>query len=228
MIENVISLERMSLDAGLFDIPPEYHQSGDSDSATVTAPATQTPQSPNTTANNPMYPPDWQNKPLPQMVQMTDSSVPPKQPGVIRIGIITPTADMGQGFEGIDAGQIVQQAFLDKLRADKIEAVPISSGVLIQEEAKIKQCDYLLYAAVKRKKGGGGFMSIAGSKSRPLREKGALTYEVHHHNSSSGFFTRLHWRMFPFEVSPRDDPCDFRSPEQHKRGAFRCVGKCTR
>jgi hypothetical protein len=207
VIENVISLERMSLDAGLFDIPPEYHQSGDSDSATVTAPATQTPQSPNTTANNPMYPPNWQNKALPQMVQMTDGSVPPKQPSVIRIGIITPTADMGQGFEGIDAGQIVQQAFLDKLKADKIEAVPISSGVLIQEEAKMKQCDYLLYADVKRKKGGGGFMkqmvlsNLAGlagnaagaaasaassaSMSGRLKNKDEITLE-YHLNSSSG------------------------------------------
>jgi hypothetical protein len=66
---------------------------------------------------------------------------------------------MGQGFEGIDAGQIVQAAFLDKLKAEKVEAVPISSGVLIQEEAKVKQCDYLLYVDLKRKKGGGGFLS---------------------------------------------------------------------
>ena len=79
-----------------------------------------------------------------------------KAPGTIRIGIVTPTADMGQGFEGFDAGTVVQQAFLDKLKADKIEAVPISSGVLVQEEAKVKQCDYLLYVDIKRKKGGGG------------------------------------------------------------------------
>ena len=160
MLENVISLDRSSLDASLFEIPTDFHPSGDSDAATATTvqPNSQNSQSTNSnTGPSSQYPAEWQNKPLPTMSQITsDASLPPKQPGVTRIGIVTPTADMGQGFEGIDAGQIAQAAFLDKLKADKIEAIPISSGILVREEAKVKQCDYLLYVDIKRKKGGGG------------------------------------------------------------------------
>jgi hypothetical protein len=166
-IENVISLERANLDAALFEIPSDYHPSNDSDVAESTGPQSNTNNAPpnsspsNGQPQNPsnQYPPDWQNKPLPQMAQIADMATGmAKQPGVIRIGVITPTTDMGQGFEGFDAGQVVQSALLEKLKADKIESVPITSGVLIQEEAKMKQCDYLLYVDVKRKKGGGGFL----------------------------------------------------------------------
>ena len=162
MIETTISLERSNLDAGLFEIPADFHPETDADRADAAAnqsSATNTaytpPQTPPNTAAQ--YPTDWQNKPLPQMAQFGGGNgYEAKAPGVIRIGIVTPTADMGQGFEGFDAGTVVQQSFLDKLKADKIEAVPISSGVLIQEEAKVKQVDYLLYVDIKRKKGGGG------------------------------------------------------------------------
>jgi len=164
MIETTISLDRANLDADLFEIPSDFHPETGSENADATTAQTTTntaytppPANAPPTTPNPQYPADWQNKALPQMAQITGSTgYEAKAPGVIRIGIVTPTADMGQDFQGIDAGQLVQQSFLDKLKADKIEAVPISSGVLIQEEAKVKQCDYLLYVDIKRKKGGGG------------------------------------------------------------------------
>lgn len=162
MLENVVSLDRVALDPALFEIPTDFHPSNDSDAATSATTQAATAASPNNSANTASsgaanYPADWQNRPLPPMSQVsTDTARIPKRPGVIRIGIVTPTADMGQGFEGIDAGEIVQSAFVDKLKAEKVEAVPISSGVLIQQEAKMKECDYLLYVDIKRKKGGGG------------------------------------------------------------------------
>ena len=161
MIETTISLERANLDVGLFEIPSDFHPDGDVDASTAAANqstasntvTTPTPPAP----SNTQYPADWQNKGLPQMAQIGGSTgYEAKPPGVIRIGIITPTADMGQDFQGIDAGELVQQAFLDKLKAERVEAVPINSGVLIEQEAKAKQCDYLLYVDIKRKKGGGG------------------------------------------------------------------------
>lgn len=213
MIENVVSLDRLALDAALFEIPADYHPSSDSDSVAsdvspvqppppTTSPNAPPQTPPNMQPNGTAYPTDWQNKPLPQMVQMTDADVPRKAPGVIRIGVVTPTADMGQGFEGVDAGQIIQSAFLDMLKGDKIEAVPISSAVLIEQQAKMKQCDYLLYVDLKRKKGGGGFLkqmlltniacmggnaacasasaaSGAASMSGRLKNKDEITLEYH-------------------------------------------------
>lgn len=166
MLENVISLDRTALDPSLFEIPADFRPTSDSDANVATSiqpssastPLNNTVTPPSTGASA-AYPADWQNKPLPEMSQITtDTGLPPKQPGVIRIGIVTPTTEMGQGFEGVNSGQIVQFALLEKLKAERIESVPISSGVLIQSEAKMKQCDYLLYVDVKRKKGGGGFM----------------------------------------------------------------------
>ena len=163
MIETTISLDRANLDADLFEIPSDFHPENGSDSVdaataqtTTNTAYTQPPVNMPPNAPSPQYPTDWQNKALPQMAQITGSGYEAKAPGVIRIGIVTPTADMGQDFQGIDAGQLVQQAFVDKLKAAKVEAVPISSGVLIEQEAKAKQCDYLLYVDIKRKKGGGG------------------------------------------------------------------------
>ena len=157
MIENVISLDRATLDASAFEIPADYRPSDGSDAnAAVTdpQPAPQTTSAPK--PDPAQYPADWQTKALPQMAQISDASSTPKVAGTIRIGIVTPTTDMGQGFEGFDAGQVVQSAFLDKLKADRIEAVPITAGVLVAEQAKAKQCDYLMYVDIKRKKGGGG------------------------------------------------------------------------
>jgi hypothetical protein len=168
LLENVISLDRATLDSSLFEIPSDYHATSDSDAniASSAPPSTansqnaEPPTTTNVSTNNAtQYPANWQDRPLPQTAQLpTDSSLPPKEPGVVRIGVVTPTAEMGQGFEGVDSGQIAQVAILEKLKGEHVESVPISSGVLIASEAKLKQCDYLLYTDIKRKKGGGGFM----------------------------------------------------------------------
>lgn len=160
MIENVISLDRATLDASAFEIPADYRPSDGSDANVAVAtpqPVTQPTTAP--TPNPAQYPADWQNKSLPQMAQMSDVGSTPKAAGTIRIGVVTPTTDMDQGFEGFDAGQVVQAAFVEKLKADRIEAVPITAGVLVLDQAKFKQCDYLMYVDIKRKKGGGGFLT---------------------------------------------------------------------
>jgi len=52
---------------------------------------------------------------------------------------------------------------MENLKGSNIEAVPIEGSGGIQAEAQQKECDYLVFANVSHKKGGGGFGSFMNS-----------------------------------------------------------------
>lgn len=79
-----------------------------------------------------------------------------KKPGVMRIGIIAPIAEMGMDFSYADTPLAVRNTLEVALADDKIETVFLESA-LPEKEAKIKKCDFVFYSKVTRKKGGGGF-----------------------------------------------------------------------
>ena len=82
-------------------------------------------------------------------------SVPEKKPGVIRIGIVSPMADMGKDFSFADTPMAVRNTLQVALADENVETVFIESA-LPEKEAKLKKCDYVFYSRVLRKKGGGG------------------------------------------------------------------------
>ncbi len=79
-----------------------------------------------------------------------------KKPGVIRIGIVAPMAEMGKDFSYADTPLAVRNTLEVALAGDNIETVFLESA-LPEKEAKLKKCDYVFYSKVTRKKGGGGF-----------------------------------------------------------------------
>ena len=60
--------------------------------------------------------------------------------------------------------QAVQATLTQNLKGTNVEAVVIeATGAAIQAEAQQKQCDYIVFATVAHKKGGGGFGGLLSS-----------------------------------------------------------------
>jgi hypothetical protein len=93
----------------------------------------------------------------------------PKAPGMIRIGVAPPDAQLGQGNNaGADYSTPIRNAEIALMSGPAIEIAPLDSRIpmQIQAEAQQKQCDYVMYSAVTVKHNSGGgfgkFMKMAG------------------------------------------------------------------
>ena len=161
-INEVVEISQATLDQSLFEIPSDYRQVEDFASAFSAAYATSQTGNPSTTdssaANiNPTTPANI-------ATATPASAVGAKREGVIRIGVVS--VKPGNMTEGMNAQQMalaVQNTLMENLKATNIEAVPIEGSGGIQAEAQQKQCDYLVFANVSLKKGGGGFGSLMSS-----------------------------------------------------------------
>ena len=91
-----------------------------------------------------------------QVQAQVEMGVPDKKPGAIRIGIVSPVAEMGKDFSYSDTPLAVRNTLEVALKEDNVETVFLESA-LPEKEAKLKKCDYIFFSKVTRKKGGGGF-----------------------------------------------------------------------
>src|SRR5215213_3766403 len=83
-----------------------------------------------------------------------------KKEGMVRIGLANvKTGAVGEGINAAELAAAIQNTLVQYLKGTKIEIVPIEAKLqsAIEAEAKEKECDYVLYATVSHKKGGGGF-----------------------------------------------------------------------
>jgi len=89
-----------------------------------------------------------------------------KNGNVIRIGLPgVKTGAVGEGINGAELAAAIQNSLGAYLKGSKIELVPLEAklAAALDGEAKEKQCDYVLYATVSHKKGGGGFGKMFGA-----------------------------------------------------------------
>src|ERR1041385_861237 len=156
----VVEFSQATLDPSLFEIPEGYREVEDFASAFSAAAAaanagntaeTAGAATVTSTANQPSAAPA--------------STVPAKREGVIRFGV--PAAKAGNVAEWMNAQNLaaaVQNTLVQNLKGTNVEAVVIeATGAGIQAEAQQKQCDYVVFATVSHKKGGGGFGSMLSS-----------------------------------------------------------------
>ncbi len=159
-INEVVEISQATLEQSLFEVPGDYRQVDDFASAFSAAYAnpqastanSNVPASVNTPANNPAA------------AASKSTPVGAKRAGVIRIGVVA--VKPGNVAEGMNPQQLalaVQNTLLENLKATNVEAIPIEGSGSIQEEARQKDCDYLVFANVSHKKGGGGFGSFMNS-----------------------------------------------------------------
>ena len=81
-------------------------------------------------------------------------AVGPKKPGVVRIGVMQPKAQMGGGA---NVAEPLRSIIVQYLSGPMVEIAPITAmlGQQIQMEARQKECDYVLSSSISQKAGGG-------------------------------------------------------------------------
>jgi hypothetical protein len=88
------------------------------------------------------------------------TTVGAKKEGTIRIGLAgVKTGAIGEGLNASELAGAIRNSLGEYLKGTNIELVQIEAKLpaAIESEAKQKECDYVLYAQVSHKKGGGGF-----------------------------------------------------------------------
>jgi hypothetical protein len=161
----VLEFSQATLDASLFDVPEGYREVQDFASAFAAAYATPG-------ANNP----SGNESTTPTSVPSTATTSPatpalgPKRAGVIRLGVATVrTGNVAEGMNASELALAVRNSLLQQLKGTNVEAVPIeATGAAIQAEAQQKECDYVVYANVSHKKGGGGFGSMLSNSASSI------------------------------------------------------------
>jgi hypothetical protein len=160
-INEVVEISQATLDQSLFEIPPDYREVEDFASAFSAAYAN--PQAPAANSDNASN----VNTPASQPSSSTAASttaVGPKRAGVIRIGVVAvKPSNVAEGMNAQQLAIAVQNTMIENLKASNVEAIPIEGSGGIQAEAQQKECDYLVFANVSHKKGGGGFGSFMNS-----------------------------------------------------------------
>ncbi len=155
-INEVVEFSQATLDQSLFEIPEGYREVEDFASAFSAAYAN--PETSNTPTTNV---PSTVNQPSAPAA----TTVTPKREGVIRFGVATVKAgNVAEWMNAQTLAAAVQNTLQQNLKGANVEAVLIeATGAAIQAEAQQKQCDYIVFANVSHKKGGGGFGSMLSS-----------------------------------------------------------------
>lgn len=110
------------------------------------------------------------------------SNVGPKQPGVIRIGLVLPKVQLSSG-DATQAAEALRNELAGYLKAPNVEVIPLAARLTgaVSNEARQSECDYVLYSSMTVKKGGGGSMfgraigNIAGSAAGQIPGGGSAT-----------------------------------------------------
>jgi len=159
-LNEVLEFSQATLDQSLFEIPEGYREVQDFASA-FSAAAYANPEAGNTSTPSSGVPTSMPAQPA----AAPAATVPAKRDGVIRFGV--PLAKAGNVAEWMNAQNLaaaVQNTLVQNLKGTNVEAVVIeATGAAIQAEAQQKQCDYVVFANVSHKKGGGGFGSMLSS-----------------------------------------------------------------
>ena len=77
----------------------------------------------------------------------------PKKDGVIRIGVVAPQSNMGPASGQADIAEGLRAEWTKLLIGPTLEAVRLTASLpgQAEAEAKVKQCDYVLYSSVAQK-----------------------------------------------------------------------------
>lgn len=162
MTNEVLELTNSTLDAALFEVPAGYREV--KDSAQLYTAGTNTSVA--SVSNQPMTP-STKNASLNSTIQSKNATVPTvatpvndKKPGIVRIGLAgVKTGAVGEGINAAELAGAVENSLGQYLKGTNVEIVRLEAKLpaAIESEAAEKQCDYVLYAQVSHKKGGGGF-----------------------------------------------------------------------
>jgi hypothetical protein len=174
-VQEVEEISNATLDAALFDVPQGYREVKSAQEMYSSSAMMQTSSSASGSSSSSIGIPgaskqSYGGSPssgLAQNVQKLSQSSPAapsgeaseKKPGVVRIGMTNvKTGAVGEGMSAQDLAAAIKNSLTEYLKTPKVELVQLDAKLpsAIADEARGKQCDYVIYANVSHKKGGGG------------------------------------------------------------------------
>jgi len=166
MTNEVIELSKATLEASLFDIPADYRQVTDAAQMYATAATSATSvTSMNQSSASSLNVASQNNSGVAQSIRANNvtqteaSTAAATKAGTIRIGLASvKTGAVGEGISAADLATAVRNSLAEYLKVPNVEIVSLDAKLAsaIDAEAKEKQCDFVIYAGVSHKKGGGG------------------------------------------------------------------------
>ena len=184
-VNEVIELSKANLDAALFEVPADYREAkdpselyasnaGSSPASGAQSGASQMPQMPgaenSSAVSSGATAGDTQGN-----TAGVGAAVGAKRAGVIRLGLAgVKTGAAGEGVNPAELSAAVQNTLAEYLKGPNVELVALEAKLpsAIEAEAKAKECDFVIYATVSHKKGGGGMFGKAlGSLSENLSRR---------------------------------------------------------
>ena len=155
--EEVTSINKTTLADALFEVPANYtaantlkeiqEDTGGESNSQTDVPSTNTPPTNTSTSSFPMPAAGVETAPIGE-----------KKAGTIRIGVVMPKVTTPETKNDPTAGEDVALAarnyLVESLKAENVEAIALESDSV--DEAKNRDCDYIFYAKVTQKRGGGG------------------------------------------------------------------------
>jgi hypothetical protein len=169
MRTEVVELTRATLDAALFDVPAGYTEARDYQQLVGVNPQqmmAQALKNEDKTADHSSVSAALKNN----QTAAPQIALGPKKAGVIRVGVVTPKTQMGQGNAGEGFAEPIRNLLMKNLSGSAVEVASLEARLpaQIEAEAKQKECDFILYTSVTQKQGGGGFGGL-------LKKAGSLS-----------------------------------------------------
>lgn len=156
-VNEVLEFSKATLSDDLFDVPEDYREVKDASEM----------YSPANMVGNAMMSENQTNSGLSQNVQNLSKETPnvsteigAKKEGIIRLGLAdVKTNSVGEGMNANELASVIHNTLGEYLKGTRVEIVALEAKLpsAIVEEAKTKECDFLVFTNVSHKKGGGGF-----------------------------------------------------------------------
>jgi hypothetical protein len=164
IIQEVVEISKSTLDAGLFDAPADYREVKDASQVYAGAGTSGLSYSNSTASSSSTSgPSSGMSSSLKNAAASRNTESPspigPKKAGTVRLGLAgVKVGSVGDGITAADLSAAIQNSLGDYLKGTKVEVVPIDAKLASAqaEEAKQKECDYIIVASATHKKGGGG------------------------------------------------------------------------
>ena len=155
-VNEVVELSQATLDASLFEAPTDYREVKDFSAASMMAAM----GSQEDAGDNSAPSSGTGSQGLAGLQgQPAAADLGAKKPGVVRVGLpAVQTGAVGDNLSGAQLAAAVRDALAARLKSATVEVVLLGSGAPAEAEAEArrKECDFVVYANVSHKKGGGG------------------------------------------------------------------------
>jgi hypothetical protein len=167
-VNEVVELSQATLDAALFDVPADYREVKDFSGASLASAASDSvnngsagaASSPSGAASSASAA-SGANVRSPAAAQSPQAAAElgAKKPGTVRLGLAAvKTGSVGEGLSAADLAAAVRNTLAEYLKGAAVELVQLEAKLpsQIEDEARQKECDFVVYTNVSHKKGGGG------------------------------------------------------------------------